>query len=312
MLRYVAGRLVQMVPVLFGVSVVVFLLVRLIPGNPAVVVLGGRATPALIAQVNRELHLNEPVWEQYYHYVVGWLHGDFGTSFFYGSSVWSLTIPKLPVTFELIGYAGLIALLVTFPIASLAALKRDRLIDHIIRVVFTTTLGMPSFWLGLLLSLYLGVRVHVFPVAGAGSGFGGRLYHLTLPALTIALAITPLLVRALRSSLIEVLSADYVRTARAAGLRRRYIVISYIMRNSVLPLVTVFSINFGWLIGGTVIVEQVFGVPGIGQLLLGSITTRDYAIIQLVTMVLALTVLVANLLTDLLYAWLDPRVDFRT
>ena len=312
MVRYVGGRIVQMVPVLFGVSVIVFGLVRLIPGNPAVAVLGGRATPALIAQLNRRLRLNEPIWDQYFHYVSGWLHGDFGTSFYYGSTVWSLTIPRIPVTFELIVYAAVIALLITFPIASLAAANRDRLADHIVRIVFTTTLGMPSFWLGLLLSLYLGVRLHLFPVAGGGSGGLDRLDHLTLPALTIALAITPLLVRALRSSLIEVLSADYVRTARAAGLRRRYLITSYILRNSVLPLVTVLSINLGWLIGGTVIVEQVFGVPGIGSLLLGSITTRDYAIIQLVTMILALAVLAANLFTDIVYAWLDPRVDFRS
>jgi peptide/nickel transport system permease protein len=310
-LRYVVGRVLQMVPVLFGVSIIVFLLVRLIPGNPAVAVLGGRATPALIAQVNRQLRLNEPIYEQYFHYVSGWLRGDFGTSFFYGSSVWSLTIPRIPVTFELLAYAALVALLITFPIASIAASNRDRWPDYIIRVVFTTTLGMPSFWLGLVLSLYLGVHVHLFPVVGGGSGVADRLYHLTLPALTIALAITPLLVRALRSSLIEVLSADFVRTARAAGLRRRYVMWSYILRNSVLPLVTVLSINLGWLIGGTVIVEQVFGIPGIGSLLLGSITTRDYAIIQLVTMILALTVLVVNLMTDLVYAWLDPRVDFR-
>jgi peptide/nickel transport system permease protein len=301
-----------MVPVMFGVSVIVFLLVRLIPGNPAVAVLGGRATPALIAQVNRQLRLNEPIWQQYFHYISGWVHGDFGMSFFYGSSVWSLTTPRVPVTLELIAYGAIIALLITLPIAGLAAMYRDRPLDHFIRVVFTTTLGMPSFWLGLLLSLYLGVKVHLFPIAGGGTGFLDRIYHLTLPALTIALAITPLLVRALRSSLIEVMSADYVRTARAAGLRRRYLVSSYLLRNSLLPLVTVLSINLGWLIGGTVIVEQVFGVAGIGSLLLGSITTRDYAIIQLVTLILALTVLVSNLLTDVVYAWLDPRVDFRS
>ncbi len=312
MTRYFSWRIAQIVPVLFGVSVIVFLLVRLIPGDPVTAILAARATPQLIQEARQQLHLNEPLWQQYWDYMKGAVHGDFGVSFFYESSVWSLTVPRIPVTLELLGYASAMSLLVTFPIATLAAVKRGRWIDHLIRLVFTTALGIPSFWLGLLLALYLGVRVKLFPIVGAGSGGFDTLYHLTLPALTIALSMAPLQVRALRSSLIEVLTADYITTARACGLGRSFVVRSYLWRNSVLPLITVFGVNLGWLIGGTVIVEQVYSIPGLGSLLINSITTRDYAIIQLVTTVLAVFIIVANLATDLAYALFDPRVTFQS
>ena len=308
MIRYTLRRLAQIVPVLVGTSIIIFVLVRLIPGDPADALLRGRATPALLRQYRAQFHLNQPIWEQYYHYVVGWLHGDFGVSFYYGSSVWSLTIPRIPVTLELVGYAAVLALLITFPLATVAALWRGRAVDHGIRLFFTAALGIPSFWLGLVLSFYLGVKVRWFPISGAGHGFVGTIYHLTLPAITIAIALTPVLVRALRSSLIEVIASDYVVTARACGLRTRYIIWNYMLRNSVLPLLTIFSLSLGYLIGGTVIVEEVFGIQGVGTLLIGSVSTRDYGIIQLVTLVLALFVVIGNLATDLVYASLDPRV----
>jgi len=311
LLRYVVGRVLQIIPVLIGVSMVVFLLIRLIPGNPAVSMLGGRATPQLLQAARAQLHLNEPIWRQYYDYVVGWLHGQFGVSFFYGSSVWSLTLPRIPVTVELIAYAALLGLVITLPLATLAATYRGRLADQLIRLAFTTMLGIPAFWLGLLLALYLGVRLGMFPIAGNGSGVIGTVYHLTLPALTIAISMSPLLVRALRSSLIEVIGSDYVMTARAAGLNRRFLVWNYMLRNSLLPLITVLSINVGFLIGGTIIVEQVFAIPGLGSLLIGSISTRDYAIIQLITLILAGFVLLTNLLTDIAYVILDPRIELR-
>jgi len=159
-----------------------------------------------------------------------------------------------------------------------------------------------------LLTLGLSVQLKIFPTSGAGAGFTDRIWHLTLPAITVAVSIAPILVRALRSSIIEVAASDYVVTGMAAGLRRRQLLRSYLLRNSLSPLVTVFSINIGWVIGGTVIVEQLFGLPGLGSLLITSITTRDYGIIQLVTLVFALIVVVVNLVTDLVYAMLDPRV----
>jgi peptide/nickel transport system permease protein len=271
--------------------------------------LGGRATPQLLRQAREQLHLNEPIWQQYVSYVGGWLHGEFGISFFYGSSVWDLTKPRIPVTLELIAYSSLLALLIAVPLATLAALHRGRIVDQVTRLVFTTALGIPPFWLALILILFLGVRTKIFPVTGTGSGGLDTIYHLTLPSLTVAISLSPLLVRALRSSLIEVTASDYVTTARAMGLRRRYLLGSYLLRNSALPVLTVFSINLGFLIGGTVIIEKIFAIPGVGSLLIDSISTRDYAIIQLITLVLALLVLITNLLTDLAYVAFDPRIE---
>ena len=308
MSRYIGLRLLQMIPVLVGVSTVVFLLVRLIPGDPATSMLGSRATSELVARVHQQFGLDLPIWRQYFDYLGNVVRGNFGESFFYQASVSSIVQARVLLTLELIGYAALLSLLIAFPFATWAALRRGGMADRIIRLFFAASLGMPSFWLGIMLTLYLSVRAQIFPSTGAGVGFQDRLWHLTLPALTIAVSITPLLVRSLRSSVIEVVASDFVTTGRAAGLRPGRLLLSYILRNSLLPLVTVFSINVGWLIGGTVIVEQLFGLPGLGSLLITSITTRDYGIIQLVTLVFALIVLMVNLLTDLAYAVLDPRV----
>jgi peptide/nickel transport system permease protein len=311
-IRYLLGRLFQILPVLFGVSVVVFLLVRIIPGDPAISMLGSRATPELIARVHNQLGLNLSIWQQYINYLRDALRGDFGISFFYQTEVSSLTFERVPLTLLLIAYATLMSLVIAIPLATIAALRRDGVVDQTIRLLFTASLGLPSFWLAIVFSLVLGVQIKLFPVTGAGSGGLDTIWHLTLPALTIAFSIAPILVRALRSSLIEVLLADFVTTGRAAGLRGRTLLLSYVLRNSLLPLITVLGVNVGWLIGGTVIVEQVFGLPGLGSLLITSIGTRDYAIIQLVTLVLALFVIAVNLLTDLAYVALDPRVSLST
>jgi peptide/nickel transport system permease protein len=311
MIRYLAGRLVQIVPVLFGVSVIVFLLVRLIPGDPAISILGSRATPELVARVRDQLGLDLPLWQQYLNYLGNALRGDFGVSFFYQTDVSSLAAARIPLTLLLIGYSSLLALVFAVPFATVAAIRRGGAVDQAIRLVFTMSLGLPSFWLAIILSLVLGVRLRVFPISGAGTGGLDTIWHLTLPAVAIALSISPILVRSLRSSLIEVLGSDYVITGQAAGLRRSTLLWSYLLRNSLLPLVTILSINVGWLIGGTVIVEQIFGLPGLGSLLITSITTRDYAIIQIVTLILAVLVIAVNLLTDLSYAALDPRVSLQ-
>jgi peptide/nickel transport system permease protein len=309
--RYVIGRIAQIIPVLLGVSLIVFLLVRLIPGDPAVALLGNHATPELIAQVRAQLGLDLPIWQQYVIYLGNVLHGNFGVSVLYDAPVFGITMERVPITFALLAYSVVLSLLIAVPFATLAALRQGGAIDQGVRLLFSAALGIPSFWLGIMLVLVFSLGLRLFPVAGAGSGLVDTIWHLTLPALTVALAVAPILVRALRSSLIDVLAADYVTTGRAAGLRASSLLWSYLLRNSVLPLVTVLSINIGWMIGGTVIVESVFGLPGIGSLLINSISTRDYSIIQLVTLILALLVIVVNLATDLMYGVLDPRVSLR-
>src|SRR5438093_79310 len=268
MIRYVAARLIQIVPVLFGVSVIVFLLVRLIPGDPAIAILGSRASPELIARVHEQYGLNKPIWEQYLSWVINALHGNFGASFFYQDEVFGLTLERLPLTLELLTYAAVLGLVIAIPFATVAAMRRGGLVDQLLRLAFSASLGVPSFWLGIILILIFSLELRIFPAAGPGDGLLDTVWHLSLPALTIALAMSPLLFRALRSSLIEVLPADYLMTGRAAGLRSSTLLWSYILRNSFLPLVTVLSINMGWMIGGTVVVETVFGLPGIGSLLI--------------------------------------------
>jgi ABC-type dipeptide/oligopeptide/nickel transport system permease component len=308
MIRYVTGRLLQFLPVLFGISLIVFLLVRLIPGDPAIAVLGSRATPELIARMRDQLGLDLPLWRQYFHFLSNALHGNFGISYFYQADVWGIVVMRLPVTLLLMAYSIALSIVIATPFALISALRRDRLTDHLIRLGFTAALGMPVFWSGIILALLFGAKLHLLPISGAGNGGLSTLAHLTLPSLTIAIGLSPILVRTLRSSLIEVLVSDYVTTGKAMGLRNHFLTTYYILRNSLRPVITVISINVGFLIGGTVIAEQIFSLAGVGSLLIGSITTRDYAIIQLSTLFFAILVILANLVADLLYVALDPRV----
>ena len=311
MIRYAAGRVLAMVPVLFGVSIVVFLLIRLIPGNPAISILGERATPELVERVKNQLGLDLPIWRQYLHFLGNASRLDFGPSYFYKQEVSTLTLERIPVTLTLIGYAMAIGLVISVPFATWAAIRREGPADHVIRLVFTSIIGIPTFWMGIILALLLSVRWKLLPLGGVGVNRLDTLWHLTLPALTIGLHISPTLVRALRSSLIEVMSSDYVTTGVAMGLRPVTRLFSYVLRNGLTPFISTLGLNIGWLIGGTIIIEQVFGVPGVGSLLITSILTRDYSIIQFVALVLAFLVIVVNLLTDLTYALLDPRVSFK-
>ncbi len=311
MIRYAAGRVLAMVPVLFGVSIVIFLLIRLIPGNPAISILGERATPELVERVKNQLGLDLPIWRQYFHFLGNASRLDFGPSYFYKQEVSTLTLERIPITLALIAYAMVIGLIISVPFATWAAIRREGPADHVIRLVFTSLIGIPTFWMGIILALLLSVRWKLLPLGGVGVSRLDTLWHLTLPALTIGLHISPTLLRALRSSLIEVMNSDYVTTGVAMGLRPVTRLFSYLLRNGLTPFVSTLGVNIGWLIGGTIIIEQVFGVPGVGSLLITSILTRDYSIIQFVALVLAFLVILVNLLTDLAYALLDPRVSFR-
>lgn len=312
MTRYVAGRVLQILPVLLGISFVVFFLVRLIPGDPAIAVLGSRATPALIARMRDQLGLDMPLWQQYLYFLANALQGNFGISFFYQADVWDIVVRRVPMTLLLMVYSVVLSIFIATPFALISALRRDRLPDYLVRIIFTIALGMPVFWTGIMLALSFGAKLHLLPISGAGDGGLDTLAHLTLPSLTIAVALSPILVRTLRSSLVEVLVSDYVTTGRAIGLKSSFLMTSYILRNSLRPVITIISINVGYLVGGTVIAEQIFSLPGVGSLLIGSITTRDYAIIQLCTLFFALLVIVVNLAADLLYMVFDPRVVLRS
>jgi peptide/nickel transport system permease protein len=307
-LTVVLHRLIQMIPVLLGMTIVVFLMIRLVPGDPARAMLGIRATPDAVARLHHEWGLDQPLPDQYLRFLGRLGHGDLGTSLFYDVPASSLIGSRLTATLLLLLFAALFALLVAVPLASLAATHKDRWQDHLVRVVPLLGLGMPAFWIGSILILFLALRAHIFPVGGFGTSFPAHVVSVILPGLTIAIGIVPLLIRSLRTSMLAVTEADFVVTARSKGLPSRRVLVRHVMRNAVLPTITVFGINIGFLIGGTVVVETVFALPGIGSLMVQSILNRDFPVVQGVTLLFGVLVVLVNLATDLVYSLLDPRV----
>jgi peptide/nickel transport system permease protein len=307
---YIARRLVQMIPVVFGITLILFFMLRLIPGDPASVMLGERATDEAVARINHELGLDQPIYIQYGYFLRDLATLNLGTSIKYQVPVAALLGQRLLVSLSVVGVTLVLTILIAFPLGVLAALKKDSLIDNVVRSLFVVLMLMPSFWIGILLIIFFSVQLGLFPVSGYGSGLFDTLHHLFLPALTIALAITPVLVRALRSSILDALSADYVRTARAKGLRERTVITAHVLRNALIPATTLLGLSIGSLMGGTVILEKVFALPGAGALLIDSIGARDYPVVQAATMVFATLVILVNLLTDIVYSFLEPRVRF--
>jgi len=309
-MAFVGRRLLQLVPVAFGVTFVVFFMVHLIPGDPAVSILGIHATPRAVAILHREWGLNRPLPSQYWLFLDRLVHGNLGYSLYYGQSTTSLVLSHLPPTLWLIVYAGVLSVLISVPLAMIAASRRDALRDHVVRAVPLVGLGMPSFWLAFLLILVFAIKLQAFPVSGYGSGFFGHLRSMFLPSLTAALALSPVVIRSLRASMLTVLGAEYITTARSKGVSGHRLFLRHVLRNAVIPAVTVLGINIGFLIGTTVIIEEVFAIPGVGQLMINSIFQRDFPVVQGVTLVFAVMVVLLNLLADMAYAALDPRVRF--
>jgi peptide/nickel transport system permease protein len=307
---FVGGRTVQAIPVVLGVTIISFFVLRLIPGDPTVVMLGTHWTPARAAQLRANLGLNKPIWEQYYLFMNHLFHGDLGQSLYYRAPVAHLITQRLPVTLWLAVYATVIALLISIPLATVSALRRDGVVDQGVRATFLVTFAMPPFWVGLVLILLLSLDVHLFPVSGYGSSVVDHVYNLFLPALTIALGFSAILIRTLRNGILGVLRADYIDTARAKGLARGRLLRRHVLRNAMLSMVTVLGVNLSFLIGSTVVIENVFALPGLGQLLASSITTRDLSVVQGIILVFGILVVVINLLTDVAYAALDPRVAY--
>jgi peptide/nickel transport system permease protein len=307
---FVVQRLLLLIPVAVGVTIVVFFMVHLIPGDPAATILGIHATPHAVALLHQEWGLDRPLPSQYWLFVDRLLHGNLGQSLYYGGSTSSLILSHLPPTLWLIGYATVLTVLISVPLAVLAASRRDGIRDHVVRAVPLVGLGMPQFWLGFLLIYAFAISLRLFPVSGYGSGFTGHLRSMFLPGLTVALALTPVVIRSLRASMLDVLGADYITTARSKGVSSRRLYLRHALRNAVIPAVTVLAINIGFLIGATLIVEQVFAIPGIGQLMINAIFQRDFPVVQGVALVFAIMVVLINLLADLSYAALDPRVSF--
>jgi peptide/nickel transport system permease protein len=308
---YVVRRLLQLVPIVFGVTILVFFLIHLVPGDPARTMLGTHSTPEKVALLHHEWGLDKPLPVQYWRFLGRMLHGDLGSSLFYSVPAGRLVWERLPPTLWLICLGTLLSVLISVPLAALAATKRDRAPDQVVRAVPLVGLGFPPFWLGIMLLLAFGLHLgRAFPVGGYGTGPLGHLHSMFLPALTVALAITPILVRSLRASLLEVFESDYVTTARSKGLPERRVLVHHALRNAIISTVSVLGVNIGFLVGGTLVIEQVFALPGIGQLMINSIFQRDFPVVQAVTLVFAIMVVLVYLITDVVHATLDPRVRF--
>ena len=248
-----------------------------------------------MAALRRELGLDRPLWEQYLRYLGNVVTFDLGDSLKFKVSVASLLGDRLEVSLALIAYATVLMIVLSLPLGIISALRKDGIFDQITRVVLMVTLVMPAFWVGILFLTYFSVKLQLFPVAGYGEGWREHLHHLFLPALTIALSIMPMLVRALRTSILEAMASDYVRTARAKGLREQAVVTTHVLRNALIPALTLLGLSVGYLLGGTVIVENVFSLPGAGKLLVDAIAARDYPLVQSTTLVFAILVILVNL-----------------
>jgi peptide/nickel transport system permease protein len=314
MASYVANRLLQFIPTFFLVSVVVFLMVRAIPGDAAHVLLGPTATQDQIFALRTEMGLDRPIWIQYGIWIKGVGRGDLGRSWINDYPVAKLIRQKLPATIALAIGAILVALLIAVPFGVLSALRSGTWIDRILSFYSSLLLAIPTFWLGVLLVLAFSLKLKWLPP----SGYVPFTQHpiqslklLLLPSITLGAYLSAIFARFLKSSIAESLQQDYVRTAAAKGLSESRIVRGHVLKNALIPVVTMFGIQFGGLLGGAVIVEAIFGWPGLGRLLVTSIASRDYSVVQGTILLAAAAFLVVNLITDLTYGLLDPRIRTR-
>ncbi|WP_238008512.1 nickel ABC transporter permease [Dactylosporangium sp. AC04546] len=311
MLRITLIRSLTVVPVLLGISVISFLVIRMIPGDVISSIMGQDfGDPAVEAEMRRYFGLDMPVHEQFFTWFGDLLRGDLGTSMRTGQPVLDEILQRLPSTLLLALSALLVAVLLSIPLGILSATRRNGPLDAVARVVSLIGLSVPNFWLGILLVYVFSVSLGWLPSQGASEGGGllDNLRYLVLPAVTLGASLAAINMRMTRSSMLEVLNQDYVRTARAKGLAERVIMVRHALRNSLIPVVTVLGIELGALLGGTVIVEQVFAWPGLGTMVIRGISQRDYPVVQGTLLFLAFFYVLVNYLVDLVYTYLDPRL----
>ena len=305
-------RLLALVPVLLIVSFAVFFLLALVPGNPAITLAGGvTATPAQIAHVTAQLHLDDPLLVQYGHWLGNALHGNLGTSISTGQPVTQQIEQRFPVTFGLVVASAIVSLVVGIPVGLISGIRPQGVVDGGARTFTTLGLAVPSFWLAVLLVSIFAVHWHVFPPTGYTSistSFTGWLRDITLPAITLGVLVGATLARQLRASLIDTLDTPYIRTAWAKGGTRRTVLFRHGLKNAAMPVVTVFGIQIGYLLGGAVIIEQIFALPGLGPYMLSGITDHDLPVVQGVAVVFVLFQMAMSLLVDISYGYLNPKV----
>jgi len=306
MYAYLVRRLLSTIPVLFGVLLLVFSMLHLVPGDPVKMMLGEfQTSPEQIAKLQSQLHLDEPLPQQFGRYVWNALHGDLGTSIRSNKPVTEEITDNLPATLQLALAGLLIAGVLGISLGVLAAIKQYSWVDAGSMLIALIGVSMPSFWLGLLFIFAFSLKFHLFPATG-----GGDLKHLVLPAVTLGLGASAIIARLTRSSMLEVMRHEYMTTARAKGIRESRVIIRHALKNALIPVVTIFGLQFGQLLAGTVVIETVFGRPGIGRLIVDAILNKDFPLVQGIVLVVAISYVVVNLIVDLLYAFLDPRIRY--
>lgn len=305
---YIIRRLLQMIPVFIIVTVMIFLLIRAIPGDPARTMLGETATEEQIEAYRQKIGYYDPLWQQYLNFVRDLARGDLGDSLRYHEPVNDLLAERFPVTVSLTAAIVFFVVILGIPLGFIAGICKDRLPDQVIRFFALLGLSAPVFWVGLMLMLIFGVRLGWFPVSGWGTTIGDHIYALILPGFTQAFNVMAVIIRNLRNNVVDISRSSYVTFARSKGLSRRRIYYRYIFRNALLPTTTLLAMWIASLLGGCIVIESVFTLPGLGKLMIDSILSRDYAVVQGGVILFVVIVLVINLLTDIIYSILDPRV----
>jgi peptide/nickel transport system permease protein len=311
MFSLIAKRILQLIPTLFVVSVLIFSLQQLLPGDPALVMAGEEKDPEVIEQIRKQYRLDQPIPVQYVYWLKGVLTGNLGESMRLKASVSDLVLAKLPVTLQLASMAMIIALLIGVTAGVVSAVKRGSKLDYIVNVIGLIGISTPNFWLGIMLIFLFAVNLGWLPASGYVSpfeDFWGSMKTTILPAFVLGNAIAGVLMRHTRSAMLQALDSDYVRTARAKGLLETKVVIKHAMRNALTPVITLGALEFGTLLSGAVLTEQIFTIPGFGKLIVDSVFNRDYAVVQGVVLVTATTYVLLNLLADIGYVLVNPRL----
>lgn len=303
MAKYILKRVLSIIPVVIGISLFIFVIMSLSPGDPAQLILGSEASPEDVAAKRTEMGLDDPLLVRYVNYMKGVLRGDFGTSWYNDYDVLSEFRARLPNTLTLGMMAMAISALAGIPLGIFAAVRQNSVFDYTAMVIAMVFASMPSFWFGLMAQVYISLRLGWLPATGVGS-----LKHFILPSLTLAAAQLASMFRMTRTSILEVIKQDYVRTARAKGAPEKKVIFKHVLRNGLLPVVTQLGISFALLLGGAIVTETVFAIPGVAALLINAVKLRDVPVVMGIVIIIACFVGVANLLVDLLYAVIDPRV----
>lgn len=312
-LRYIVRRVLLLIPVVIGATLLIFSMLHLAPGDPARLIIGQqRASEEAIRNMRRIFHLNEPVWKQYFLWIWDVIHGDLGRSFVFRRPVNAMIAERYTLTLQLAVSAWLVSMAVGIPAGIISAVKQYTKIDYATMFVALFGVSMPVFWQGIMAILIFAFILGWFPSSGLGVGEGiiTRLHHLILPAITLGTSITALTVRLTRSSMLEVLNEDYVRTARSKGVSERDIIVHHAFQNAMLPILTVIGMQLGLLLAGSVLTETVFGIGGMGRLLIRAVHKYDYPTLQAITLVIVVVMVMANLIVDVLYTFINPKIRY--